>query len=166
MAEGGALRDWPCVKCGASDRYSSGDCRPCALLKEKLKHKRVRVYPKRSKEQQDKANRLRRERYARDPERRAEISYCNRKYRYGVDIVQELIRCSGLCEICRRRFAPLGTQRQKGPRTELEPHVDHNHITMKVRGLLCTTCNLMVGYSKDSVHILQAGIEYLKRTDG
>lgn len=40
-------------------------------------------------------------------------------------------------------------------------HIDHNHITQKVRGLLCHQCNLMLGNAKDNVEILQAAMEYL-----
>jgi hypothetical protein len=39
--------------------------------------------------------------------------------------------------------------------------VDHCHATGKVRGLLCQSCNTMIGNAKDSVLVLQAGINYL-----
>lgn len=40
--------------------------------------------------------------------------------------------------------------------------VDHCHVTNKVRGLLCTSCNLLLGKAKDSITILQSAIKYLK----
>jgi len=40
--------------------------------------------------------------------------------------------------------------------------VDHDHITMFVRGTLCSKCNLALGYVDDSVDILQKLIEYLQ----
>ncbi len=40
--------------------------------------------------------------------------------------------------------------------------VDHDHITGKVRGLLCTNCNILLGQSKDSTEILEKAILYLK----
>lgn len=40
--------------------------------------------------------------------------------------------------------------------------VDHCHKTNKVRGLLCNSCNLLLGYAKDNVTILQSAISYLK----
>jgi hypothetical protein len=40
-------------------------------------------------------------------------------------------------------------------------HVDHDHATGKVRGLLCKFCNSMLGYSKDNPSILLAGVGYL-----
>lgn len=40
--------------------------------------------------------------------------------------------------------------------------VDHDHTTGVVRGLLCTNCNLGIGYAQDSIDILEKMIEYLK----
>ena len=40
--------------------------------------------------------------------------------------------------------------------------IDHDHVTGKVRGLLCTQCNSMLGFSKDNISNLQNGIIYLK----
>lgn len=42
--------------------------------------------------------------------------------------------------------------------------VDHDHVTGKVRGILCITCNLLLGYAKDSELNLLRAIEYLKET--
>ena len=39
---------------------------------------------------------------------------------------------------------------------------DHNHGTNKVRGLLCSWCNRMLGYAKDNPKVLDAGAKYLK----
>jgi hypothetical protein len=40
-------------------------------------------------------------------------------------------------------------------------HVDHDHETNEVRGLLCTNCNTGIGGLKDNVGILQKAIAYL-----
>ena len=41
-------------------------------------------------------------------------------------------------------------------------HVDHNHATKVVRGLLCCNCNFVVGHCLDNVEILRAAIAYLE----
>jgi hypothetical protein len=41
--------------------------------------------------------------------------------------------------------------------------IDHCHSTGHVRGLLCPTCNNMLGHAKDNVAVLAAAIEYLSR---
>jgi hypothetical protein len=39
--------------------------------------------------------------------------------------------------------------------------VDHDHKTESIRGLLCDKCNLLLGYAKDDIILLQKAIDYL-----
>lgn len=41
--------------------------------------------------------------------------------------------------------------------------VDHNHETMKVRGLLCSNCNSGLGLLDDNIATLASAIVYLHR---
>ncbi len=41
--------------------------------------------------------------------------------------------------------------------------VDHCHTTGKIRGLLCTSCNLGLGKFKDNLNTLENAIDYIKR---
>lgn len=42
--------------------------------------------------------------------------------------------------------------------------IDHCHLTSKVRGLLCSTCNLGLGHFKYSTPLLNKAINYLNDT--
>lgn len=45
-------------------------------------------------------------------------------------------------------------------------HVDHCHETNKVRGLLCSNCNLGLGLFSHDISKLQSAIEYLRKSNG
>lgn len=44
--------------------------------------------------------------------------------------------------------------------------VDHHHDNGLVRGLLCSSCNLMLGNANDDVEILKSAIAYLDGFEG
>lgn len=60
----------------------------------------------------------------------------------------------GKCAIC-RADKPSG----RG-----EWHVDHDHETGKIRGLLCHRCNVGLGHFADNVQILTDAVLYLTGT--
>jgi len=57
----------------------------------------------------------------------------------------------GKCLIC-------GDILDKGSRT----CVDHCHKTKNIRGILCSRCNSLLGFSEDNVEILKNAIKYLE----
>lgn len=67
--------------------------------------------------------------------------------RYGLSTEQIKEMKKNGCELC-------GTHQNL--------HIDHNHNTNQVRGVLCTNCNRGLGHFKDSPDLLQKAIEYLK----
>ena len=54
------------------------------------------------------------------------------------------------CAICNKEF-----------NENLKAYVDHNHSTNKIRGLLCSKCNSLLGFADDDIEILQNAIKYL-----
>ena len=59
------------------------------------------------------------------------------------------------CAICQSEIVPFTKQ----------THVDHNHETNKVRGLLCNKCNMGLGMFNDSWQLLSQVMNYLERND-
>lgn len=79
----------------------------------------------------------------------------SRERQYGITHAEYLALLEaqgGVCAIC-----------GNGPSKTRTLHVDHDHVTGTVRGLLCTRCNPMLGYAHDDVAVLQAAIAYLTR---
>jgi len=72
---------------------------------------------------------------------------------YGLnpeDYAKMLVEQNGKCAIC--GSLPNGKNL----------FVDHDHITGKVRGLLCNSCNITLGTVKESTETLAKMIEYLR----
>lgn len=64
------------------------------------------------------------------------------------------------CAVCGRHESTVEKGRASSTSTTLQ--VDHCHETNKIRGLLCTNCNTMIGKAKDDISVLEAAINYLK----
>jgi hypothetical protein len=47
--------------------------------------------------------------------------------------------------------------------TETGSHVDHDHSTGELRGILCPACNKGIGHFQDDPHLLRLAIAYLER---
>lgn len=74
-----------------------------------------------------------------------------KKYGISLEEYEALLESQdGVCAICRKE----DTSRY---------HVDHDHETGEVRGLLCGDCNKGLGMFKDNPDALQSAIDYLKR---
>lgn len=78
----------------------------------------------------------------------------SRSYKYGITPEQykDMHETQqGKCAICNTE-----------PKTKRGLHVDHDHGTGKVRGLLCHGCNVALGSFKEDVTLLNKAIEYLR----
>lgn len=73
----------------------------------------------------------------------------------NVDVDKMITNQNGKCLICKNEFKDKNA-----------PHLDHNHKTGLVRGMLCTRCNTGLGLFKDDIQNLENAIAYLKVHDG
>jgi len=111
-------------------------CKECAQKGHKLKYKTDEVYRKR---------------------RIQNTIASKRKQWYNIsrDEFKELFESqNGCCSICSIEL--------DGSRKGLLGHLDHCHITKKVRGILCGGCNMALGLFKDNEEFLLSAAQYLK----
>ena len=117
-----------------------------ALGKEQ---KRLRVKKCRTKYLSIEENRKRRNRATVDSSRKARFGLTREQY----DLM--VVAQAGCCAVC--KMPP--TIKHKG--TVVALCVDHDHLTGKIRGLLCRACNVALGYLRDSAAICSNAVEYL-----
>jgi Recombination endonuclease VII len=109
-----------------------------------------RNYRIRHKEEISARNKLKR---SSDPKHQEIHRRSDLKQLYGISVEEYaalLAAQHDVCAICKKK-----------DRKRLS--VDHCHDTRTVRGLLCTKCNLGLGYFDDDPERLRAAIAYLKR---
>lgn len=71
---------------------------------------------------------------------------------YGLDEagLRDMIEAQyGVCAVCQERPAA---------------HVDHDHRTGQIRGVLCFSCNVAIGHFRDDPELMRKAIQYLERS--
>ncbi len=58
---------------------------------------------------------------------------------------------NGVCDLCREK------------KSFRQLVIDHNHDTGKYRGVICTKCNILVGFMEKNKHILDQASEYINQ---
>jgi hypothetical protein len=133
------------------------DCKKCNLA---AKAARTALDPEANRERVKRWQRENPERlneYRRRPERqRADREY-HLLRKYGITIKQYdamLAAQNGVCAICDE------------PRPEERTlHVDHDHETGEIRGLLCFRCNQTLGSLQENYELFQKAADYLDRDE-
>lgn len=118
--------------------YECKDCRKIVAKKSrKTNSKRIREYAKKWRQDnvQYRKNYMENWRYGITPEQKKEM----------------LEKHDGKCVISGVKFTDVNV-----------PHVDHNHDSGKVRGLLHRDINLALGLFKDNIEWLKKAIKYLE----
>jgi hypothetical protein len=162
-----------CVKCGDSKPieqfYRSGgmadgrrnDCIACNLAAKKA---RTALDPQANRDrvkkwQDENPERLKayQREYRQRPERKAAEREGHLKRKYGItvaDYERMLEAQNGVCAIC-------GEPRPE----ERTLHIDHDHATGAIRGLLCFRCNNALGDFREEYELFQRAADYLDRDD-
>ncbi len=86
-----------------------------------------------------------------------------RKFKMTVEQYNAMLEAQGgVCKICSLKCG----MRRKGRSIPVMPlSVDHDHVTGKIRGLLCGKCNSAIGFFRENTGIMEKAIAYLKGFD-
>ena len=76
-----------------------------------------------------------------------------------VDVRKLLEKQKNCCALCGKHLELL-----QGRGFTTAVHVDHDHFTNKVRGILCGNCNTALGKLGDSIESIEKVLAYLKGT--
>src|SRR4051812_36828660 len=158
-----------CVKCGVmkslAEFYAErsardgrrNDCKACNLAAKAARHA---ANPAPGRERAKQWNRDNAERYAARMEQYRQSgkkkvadrkSHLKRTFGLTVEQYDEMLAAQGGgCAICR---CP--------PREDSSLHVDHDHRTGRVRGILCFRCNNAIGDLDESIDTVRAALDYL-----
>lgn len=127
----------------------------------------------------DRANELRRARTRRGQVMTTTCAHCSLEFTYVWNN-----KARTVCDLCRSHDAEWRTFRLNGPEVELLRaithcqlcgtanefaggrfgilHIDHDHATGRVRGVLCANCNTSLGLMKDDPSLLRRAADYLE----
>lgn len=155
-------RQVACVNCGAPLTWAGTGrprqrCTPCLAEWTRAQASvRYREWREANPERAREADRRSYERNAERVRQQKLDEHLRRKYGLErADFDRMVAEQNNRCRICQRE--PGGN----GHHARL--HVDHDHVTSRVRGLLCGNCNTMIGLAGDDPKILLAAAEYLTR---
>jgi hypothetical protein len=138
--------DGKCPMCGGTDLNARKYCRPCVRLYDRA----YRARDPEKRRAQD-AERSRRWRRANPEKKRAQ------KLRQDYGLTQEQFEAmlrmqGGACAICQQSTSDYC--------------VDHCHVTGRVRGILCRSCNAGIGQFRDNPKLFLDAADYVEEHGG
>jgi hypothetical protein len=138
-----------CSKCHKTKKRTSFYKRASGTFRKECKQCRIEAAAKWAKRNQQIVTKVRKAFHRRNPIWQKNYDL-KRNYDITIGIYEQLLFEQDLvCAICRRISGTL--------------HVDHDHQTGEVRGLLCTKCNLGIGCFVDDPERLLAAAIYLEQ---
>ena len=134
-----------------------GDCKDCFRARAKARYPTVRAQSieraKRWRDEHREQYLENQRRMKQSPEYRQRERAGHLKRKYGISLEQYealLVGQGGVCAICERPAT-----------TGISLHVDHDHASGRIRGLLCFRCNNALGDLEESPELLRRGAEYI-----
>ena len=135
------------------------ECKPCNLADKRERYARdptkYKAMVKRWQQgNSDRLNAYRRD-YNRRPERKRKSrdAYYRRTFGISADDFDALLgEQGGGCAIC-----------GAVPEREASFHLDHDHVTGEIRGILCLSCNQALGHFRDDAGLLERAAVYVRR---
>lgn len=159
IAEGGFVNvGTPCPRCVSVEKTKQGRCAPCTRRQKRESYAGSdRSRARTAARQWYAANKERAaanvEAWGRDNSaRKAEIIERGRLRKYGLTVEQYRVlhdSQGGCCRICESSLSQ-------------GVHIDHDHATRLVRGLLCPKCNIGLGHFEDDPERLRKAAVYLR----
>lgn len=147
-----------CPVCSCTDVNSRGACRRCANAEAARRYHAMSPEERRVKNRRQYLARkeaiyAQTKQWAeQNPEKRREVSERSRLKKYGltVDQYQSLVSSQdGVCAVCKEPLTGVA-------------HIDHDHATGRIRGVLCRNCNVGLGHFKDDSNLLRAAAHYVE----
>jgi hypothetical protein len=93
-----------------------------------------------------------------EQQRKTGRRYILRQYGMTVEDYDAMVAEQGdRCAICR------GEHMGHNGHPNYSWSVDHDHVTGKVRGLLCRNCNVGLGFFKDELELVESALDYLRK---
>jgi len=134
------------------------ECKPCNLADKKRRYEadpaKYKAMVKRWQQANaDYLNAYRRE-YNATPERKRALrdGYYRRTFGISADDFDALLASQdGGCAIC-----------GGVPEREASFHLDHDHLSGSIRGILCLSCNQALGHFRDDPTVLQRAADYVR----
>jgi Recombination endonuclease VII len=94
-------------------------------------------------------------------------TYLLRRYGSSLEDLERLLHEQrGRCAICRRHWQECTPAKRTAHETIFlqHLHVDHDHGSGTVRGLLCNACNTAIGLFEEDVPRFLSAVEYLRNS--
>jgi hypothetical protein len=147
------------ISCYGKDKTTKdGFCYACKECRNRQQKEYRQANPDIIKKIREKRKPLNKEYYNR-PEIERKFKNLSLKKQFNItieDYEKMLDLQAGVCYICKGEETSVRNRRLA---------VDHDHVTGKIRGLLCSNCNRALGLFKDNKELLLAAAQYLEKNN-